>query len=997
MLVLSNGPYPNVKQKSLTMLSRSFTGLVAVAAAITITTASPILQLKAQTTELQNVSGLVARANHESTASCSYWMEELPHRGVAPFQNDPNYKVFRNVKDYGAKGDGVTDDTAAINLAISDGNRCAPGTCVSATTTPAVVYFPSGVYRISTPIIDYYHTTLIGNPNCLPTIKTTSSFSGIAAIDGDPYGPFGLAYGATNVFWREIRNLIVDLTSQPASIAANGLHWPVGQATSVTNMVFKMSQAPGTQHVGIFIEEGSGGFLGDLVFYGGNYGLNVGNQQFTSRNFTFYNCKTAIYQIWDWGWTYQQMSFNNVSVGLDMTSGGTENQNVASVVMLDSEFNDVDVAIVHSRGPRANPPSAGAIALENINLNNVRVAVQGPSGTNLAGSTGASNIAAWAQGHSYTQSSSVFADIQGAIEPNQRPASLVRDKKYYTSSKPQYEYLPATVFLSVRSAGAKGDAKTDDTAALQKAFLDAASTNKVVYIDGGDYLVTSTIYIPPGSRIVGEPYPVILATGPYFQDVSKPVPVLQVGRPGESGLVEMSDIIVSTKGPAGGAIMVQWNLASGNNAIQPSPTTTSTVSATTRSLTTSTTLSPSVLTSTSTTVSSMTTRISSMTRPGSDSTSMSATTSRPTNAASPSSTKPISDSSISEASASSQTSMSSMRPLPRPTSLPWSNSAAVQSASTGALPTTQSSPFHWGAWSGQSNSSPSKRSTDTSNHQLHTRAVMPVSGMWDVHTRIGGFTGSDLGIAECPSSATQRNTVTQSTVGKKCIAAATSMHITASADSVYLENCWLWVADHDADDARLRQITVYAGRGLLVESVGPVWLVGTSVEHHTLYQYQFANSRNVYMGHIQTETAYYQPNPPASIPFPALSVYNDPVFPSSCLSSTQLVGVDTKLQPNSLNNTCDGWALRMVNSENMFVYGAGLYSFFYNYNVTCAQPGYGNCQSQISSLENSNNINIYGLNTVGTQYMVTDNGFNLVRSSDNNAGFATAVTLFRTD
>jgi hypothetical protein len=30
--------------------------------------------------------------------------------------------------------------------------------------------------------------------------------------------------------------------------------------------------------------------------------------------------------------------------------------------------------------------------------------------------------------------------------------------------------------------------------------------------------------------------------------------------------------------------------------------------------------------------------------------------------------------------------------------------------------------------------------------------------------------------------------------------------------------------------------------------------VGTAVEHHTLYQYQLANTQNVYLGFIQTET-----------------------------------------------------------------------------------------------------------------------------------------------
>jgi len=44
-----------------------------------------------------------------------YWLEKIKHQGTAAYNLDPaGYKVFRNVKDYGAVGDGVTDDTEAI-------------------------------------------------------------------------------------------------------------------------------------------------------------------------------------------------------------------------------------------------------------------------------------------------------------------------------------------------------------------------------------------------------------------------------------------------------------------------------------------------------------------------------------------------------------------------------------------------------------------------------------------------------------------------------------------------------------------------------------------------------------------------------------------------------------------------------------------------------------------------------------------------------------------
>jgi hypothetical protein len=34
-------------------------------------------------------------------------MEHIARMGTVPFGDDPSYKVFRNVLDFGAKGDGV--------------------------------------------------------------------------------------------------------------------------------------------------------------------------------------------------------------------------------------------------------------------------------------------------------------------------------------------------------------------------------------------------------------------------------------------------------------------------------------------------------------------------------------------------------------------------------------------------------------------------------------------------------------------------------------------------------------------------------------------------------------------------------------------------------------------------------------------------------------------------------------------------------------------------
>jgi len=112
---------------------------------------------------------------------------------------------------------------------------------------------------ISSPINPAYYTQLIGNPNDVPTIIASASFPnshGFALIDADPYYTSVLNWVSTTVFYRQIRNFIIDTTNIPATTSINAIHWPTAQATSIQNVVFELSSASGTQHVGLFVESG---------------------------------------------------------------------------------------------------------------------------------------------------------------------------------------------------------------------------------------------------------------------------------------------------------------------------------------------------------------------------------------------------------------------------------------------------------------------------------------------------------------------------------------------------------------------------------------------------------------------------------------------------------------------------------------------------------------------------------------------------------------------
>ncbi|GAO20014.1 hypothetical protein UVI_02051160 [Ustilaginoidea virens] len=757
-------------------------------------------------------------------AAETFWMETMTQRGTAPYAG-ADYKVWRNVKDYGAIGDGIHDDTAAINKAISDGDRCGAG-CPASTRFPATVYFPAGTYLVSSPVIQFYNTEMLGDPFSPPVIRASASFVGLGVITSDVYvGDNVTWYLNQNNFLRSVRNFVIDVRATPQGAYVCGIHWQVAQGTSLENIAFistKPADDESTTQQGIYMENGRGGFMSNLVFVGGNFGAYFGNQQFTTSGLLFDSCRTGLQIHWDWGWTMQDTEFYNCRKGI-VTVGGaggpfSTGQGVGSLSLVDVHMWGVPVAIETSLFSE----NSTALYISNGGFQNCGTIVIDSRANRVlypGNAAGKTNVLSWGFGKMADPSGETgFRDGADVLTPDAYPASLLvsDDKhpraKFFHRTRPSYADPGNSQIFNVKDYGAKGDGSADDTAALNHILDVAANVSGIVYFPHGVYIIKDTLDVPVGSRIIGQAWPQIMATGDKFDDMANPRAAVRVGAVGSVGVMEIQCMLFTVRGPTAGAILVEWNVHE----------------------------------------------------------------------------------------------------------------------------STQGS-----------------------------------AGLWDSHFRVGGAKGSDLQKAECPKTA--QNT--------GCMAASMLMHMTEKS-SGYLENVWMWVADHDMEDADQVQINVFAARGILIESRGPTWLWGTAVEHAVLYQYQLSGAQNVVMGLIQTEAPYFQLHPKAPALFKSSLVFrDDPTF-ADCVASPSSA---------ACNMT---WSLRIIESTDIYAISAGLNTWFQDYSQNCINSGANDCQLSAFYVEQSYRVWVYTLITTGAVQMAEPLNGKPVMARNNRNGFASSIVAW---
>ncbi len=385
----------------------------------------------------------------------------------------PGDSRIANVKKFGAKGDGVTDDTAAIQKAIvntSDAKTNNGGT--------SLIYFPNGTYLVNQTLVwpstTYFSRILQGQSQDGTIIKLKNKAAGFGDAKS-PKAVFSTFEGGStgNAFRHSIYNLTVDVGS--GNPGADGIRFTSNNQGGIRDVTIRSSDGQG--RAGLAMDKAWPGpsMIKNVRVIGFDYGIFAIGPEYslTFEHITLENQKVAgINNIWNLLSIRGLTSRNAVPV---IKSGASDNPNDGRsyTLVIDGNFTG------GSADKAAIEVNAGSVFARNIRTSGYQAVVK--KGGDVVPGT---SIAEYVSGQTY----SLFSSPQRSLN---LPVVEV----------PAVPWDDVSKWANVEGYGASGKDDKDDTAGIQSA-LDSGKTT--VYFPTGNYKVSNTLRVRGNvRRIVG--------------------------------------------------------------------------------------------------------------------------------------------------------------------------------------------------------------------------------------------------------------------------------------------------------------------------------------------------------------------------------------------------------------------------------------------------------------------------------------------------------------
>ena len=420
---------------------------------------------------------------------------------------DDPHAVYLTAQDFGAYGNGVNDDSDALQHAIDR---------VQETTHHGVVFIPAGRYLLTRTIHVWAGIRLIGYGAKRPVFLLSSNTPGFQQRANryllwftDERTPAGqpIADASEFTFYSAVSNIDFEIgAGNPAAVA---VRFNVAQHSFISHADFRV----GSGRAAI---EQVGNQASDIHIHGGDFGIVTGKTspawQFLLMDSSFDSQRVAAIRTQEAGFTLVRDRFAKVPVAIEIPEGQVE-----QLYGRDLQMRDIAQTVLRL-GDVKNLRSE--ITLENVACAGVKKFVEGEE------AFGDVSIAQ----HSFVETRftlglEIGADgrEKGIVLHHHERTSRVQDA-VLQSDIPSLP--PMRFWVNVHVLGVKGDGGTDDTLALQRA-IDAHAT---LFFPSGRYRLSGSLRLRPNTALIGfSPFTtqfILADSDAHFQGAGPAMPLL---------------------------------------------------------------------------------------------------------------------------------------------------------------------------------------------------------------------------------------------------------------------------------------------------------------------------------------------------------------------------------------------------------------------------------------------------------------------------------------